>query len=122
MRAAALSAIGIYQRYVSPHKGFCCAYRVHTGKAGCSALGARAIRRWGVLRGLGVLKLRLGACGEVHRRCLQTPAPRPLALQRGECDVVPDFGCCDVADCCDCGDCGSRRKRTRRADKRRRGA
>jgi len=120
MKDVALAAIGIYQRYVSPHKGFCCAYRVHTGRASCSALGARAIRRWGVWRGLQVLRLRMHCCGEVHHRCL-TEAPHRLtmAAQRGDCDLnVGD--CCDVADCCDCGDCGSDRKPRRRADKRRR--
>ena len=38
MRALALVAIGAYQRYVSPYKGFCCAYRAHTSRASCSAL------------------------------------------------------------------------------------
>jgi putative component of membrane protein insertase Oxa1/YidC/SpoIIIJ protein YidD len=48
MHRAFLLAIGLYQKYLSPHKGFCCAYRTHTGRAGCSALGFRAVRRYGV--------------------------------------------------------------------------
>ena len=127
MKDAALAAIGVYQRYVSPYKGFCCAYRVHTGRASCSALGARVIRRWGVLRGLAVLKLRLRRCGEVHRRCASRP--RPLAAQRGSCDLdLPgvDADCCDAADVCDCCDCDWRRRdkvkpqRQRKADKAKR--
>lgn len=109
MRELALGAIGVYQRYVSPYKGFCCAYRAHTGRAGCSALGARAIRRWGLRRGLAVLRLRLHRCGEVHRRCANGGPRLNIASQRGHCDLgfLPDdAGCCDVTDACDCGDCG----------------
>ena len=58
----ALAAIGVYQRYLSPYKGFCCAYRVHTGQASCSALGARVIRRFGVWPGLQLLKQRMRRC------------------------------------------------------------
>ncbi|WP_457418305.1 membrane protein insertion efficiency factor YidD [Roseateles sp. P5_E7] len=125
MREVALAAIGVYQRYVSPYKGFCCAYREHTGRASCSALGARAIRRWGVWRGLGVLKLRLRGCSEVHRRCVDAQPRRPLATQRGACDfdfVPGDVDCSDAADCCDCGDCSSSERKARRQEKRQRRA
>jgi putative component of membrane protein insertase Oxa1/YidC/SpoIIIJ protein YidD len=47
-----LTLIRLYQRHVSPRKGFACAYRVHTGCASCSHLGYRAIRRYGVWQGL----------------------------------------------------------------------
>ena len=113
MRELALAAIGVYQRYVSPYKGFCCAYRAHTGRGSCSALGARAIRRWGVRRGLAVLRLRRHRCGEIPRRCANGPARSTRAAQRGDCDLgfVPDgVDGCDVADVCDCGDCGSSNK------------
>jgi len=107
MRELALATIGVYQRYVSPYKGFCCAYRAHTGRASCSALGARVIRRHGVLAGCVLLRQRLRRCGDVHRQCRET-RPRPMQPQRGECDAggcdLPcDFSdACDVCDCCDC--------------------
>jgi len=130
MRRAALAAIGIYQRYVSPYKGFCCSYRLHTGRASCSALGARVIRRWGVWRGLAVLRLRLHRCGEIHRHCAPTRNARPvraLAAQRGECDPGCDLdlgaadGCCDVADVCSCDGCDwpSRKSRVKPVDRKR---
>jgi len=53
-RDLALLAITLYQRHLSPYKGFRCAYALHTGRASCSRLGYRAIRRHG-LRGLGLL-------------------------------------------------------------------
>jgi putative component of membrane protein insertase Oxa1/YidC/SpoIIIJ protein YidD len=93
---AAVAAIGAYRRFVSPYKGFCCAWRAHTGGASCSTLGLRAIRRYGCRRGLGVLRRRLDRCGIAHRRC-----SKPRAAARREA------GFCDLA-CVPCDiDCGS---------------
>ncbi|HXE37595.1 MAG TPA: membrane protein insertion efficiency factor YidD [Azonexus sp.] len=120
MRQLALAAIRLYQRHISPRKGFCCAYRHHTGHASCSALGYRAIRRFGLWRGIGVLRRRLGKCGVAHRRyAVRRPA---FHGQAGFCDLPCDLpcdfdasGCAGnlLADCspCDCsGDWGSSRK------------
>ena len=96
MKTLALAAISIYQRYISPHKGFCCAYRVHTGFSSCSSLGFRAIRRYGVLRGLKTLRQRLDLCRVAHGR-LATVRLRPPASQRGDCDCgVSPCDCLDI--------------------------
>jgi putative component of membrane protein insertase Oxa1/YidC/SpoIIIJ protein YidD len=113
MRGIAVLAIRLYQRHLSPRKGFCCAYRVHTGRRGCSMLGLRAIRRYGVLPGLLVLRRRLELCGIAHRRM----APIALRRQAGFCDAGCDLpcdmsgidGCVSIADAasfCDCSNCG----------------
>ncbi|MBX9296140.1 membrane protein insertion efficiency factor YidD [Chromobacterium vaccinii] len=47
----ALWLIRIYQRQLSPRKGYGCAYRAATGRSGCSGLAYRAIRRHGLRRG-----------------------------------------------------------------------
>lgn len=134
LRTAALAAIRLYQTHLSPHKGFCCAYRAHTGRASCSTLGYRAIRRHGVLGGLAILRARTALCGVAHRRHLSTRL-RTLHPQRGVCDVgcdVPcDGGCdgsigevfsnaCDAVSCCDCGSCDwpDRRHRKHRQKER----
>ena len=124
MRSAALFAIGIYQRYLSPHKGYCCAYRVVTGGASCSVLGYRAIRRFGVWDGLALLRERFALCALACRRWrARLRAPRQRGFIDGACDptmCIPDPGdlagaacdpsslpcdgsCspCDVADCFD---------------------
>jgi putative component of membrane protein insertase Oxa1/YidC/SpoIIIJ protein YidD len=128
-RAALLAAIRFYKRRVSPHKGFACAYRVHTGRCSCSTLGYRAIARYGAWQGLGVLRLRLGRCREAFERH-RARAPAPRGAQAGFCDVpcdscdLPADGCdnsvCDCLDCGGsgiqaCGDCGTwlRRRRAR---------
>jgi putative component of membrane protein insertase Oxa1/YidC/SpoIIIJ protein YidD len=120
--AIALRAIAAYQRYISPFKGFCCAYRFHTGCASCSQLGFRAIRRYGLGAGLQVLRSRLQRCGVAHRRF--SPASAPRNRQAGFCDLSCDLPCNGAdADCactaCDvfsnCGgpfDCGGRKARS----------
>ena len=119
MRRFLLAAIRAYQRYLSPYKGFSCAYREHTGHASCSTLGFRAVRKHGIFRGLTILRERTYRCGVAQRR--YTPVRgRPFASQRGECDIGCDLPCdlgCDLPggksisrmfdffNCCDCGSC-----------------
>ena len=114
MRSVMLALIRLYQRYISPYKGFCCAYRCHTGRQSCSALGFRAIRRYGVLSGVAVLRRRLDLCGVAHRR-YSPPFNRAFQTQRGMCDVGCDVPCdcsdvdacslLDFVNCCDCSGC-----------------
>lgn len=101
--ALALAAITAYQRWLSPYKGFACAWRVHEGGASCSVLGARAIRRYGLWRGCGVLQLRLALCADCHAEHHPAPAG-PAVRQRGSapCDLPCD-GPCDPSGCLDCG-------------------
>jgi len=125
--ALALAAIRGYQRWLSPHKGFGCAFRVATGGDSCSAYGYRVIERFGLRRGLGLLDRRLALCGHVHRSAQAARGPAPpqvrhplLHYQRGECDpgcALLECGC----DACDCGskvrDCWrSRRQEPARSD------
>ena len=39
LTSAALAAIRFYQRWISPYKGFRCAYGAHSGRCSCSTLG-----------------------------------------------------------------------------------
>ncbi|MGL4410283.1 MAG: membrane protein insertion efficiency factor YidD [Zoogloea sp.] len=126
MRKFVLAAITAYQRYVSPHKGFCCAYRAHTGRKSCSVLGFRPVRRYGVLAGLLVLRRRTYLCGVAHRRHTK-PRIRALHSQQGFCDLgcdlpcdVPSLdGCLSLSDfvsCCYCGGCDWPRRRRKQRD------
>lgn len=125
MRTLALFAIQLYKQYISPFKGFSCAYRVHTGGCSCSTLGQRAIRRHGLGPGLAILNKRLRRCGVAHRRFGSQPAPRRLGAQAGLCDFSCDLPCeisgaklcgigeflADFLSCCDCCDWRRSRKR-----------
>ena len=107
----ALWAIRAYQRYLSPWKGFSCAYRVLTGRDSCSAYGYKVIARHGLRAGLPLLQRRLRTCGERHRQHLALhPQVRRSArrqAQAGYCDCdVPMFDCaCDCADVASLADC-----------------
>lgn len=123
-RGLGLLAIRLYQRHVSPHKGYACAWRCHTGGASCSTLGYRAVRRHGLLGGLELIRQRTRRCGDIHRRH-HPPRPRPLLAQRGDCDLPCAIGCdgpgngglsniCEgFSDCASC-DWPSRKKDDRR--------
>lgn len=140
MRVLALAAIRYYQRYLSPLKGFHCAYCSATGRATCSNFGYRAINRHGVWIGLALLKRRTQRCAEAAHR-LQAQRRRAPLLQRGDCDpgclggvdilpgpdcdLLPSAGSCRKFEACshfaDCnfGNCNwfgqsSQRRRSRR--------
>ncbi|TCV84072.1 membrane protein insertion efficiency factor YidD [Sulfurirhabdus autotrophica] len=108
MKRLALLFIVIYQRHISPHKGFTCAYRSHTGQASCSALGFRAIQRFGVLGGIGILQKRLEKCSATHHR--NVVAHLDWHRQGGFCDLPCDLPCdtsCLDAGCNLLSNCGS---------------
>ena len=136
----ALAAIRGYQRYLSPHKGFSCAYRCATGRDSCSRHGYRVIERFGLWNGLALLRRRLRLCGETYRsRRVHVPHPL-LHHQRGDCvpcdcdaSCLPDLHCdmpsvswrdadcvCDACQCIDCGNCADPKQAWRDWKERRR--
>lgn len=48
LNTTAIYAISLYQRHLSPYKGFRCAYRAHTGRCSCSEYAKKIVRRLGV--------------------------------------------------------------------------
>jgi uncharacterized protein len=117
----ALLAIRTYQRFISPYKGFCCAYKAHTGRYSCSQLGYRAIRLHGVFSGLGVLDRRLYLCGVVSRR-IKPIFKRKHRSQRGDCDpgcsggcdLPNDMSCGSPLDALQCLDCSSGSRKSKK--------
>jgi putative component of membrane protein insertase Oxa1/YidC/SpoIIIJ protein YidD len=60
--------IEVYQKYLSPRKGFCCAYRVrHRRRDSCSQFARRAIERLGVLPGFRLLRRRFDKCSHAKQ-------------------------------------------------------
>jgi uncharacterized protein len=88
MKRLALLLISSYQGYLSPHKGYCCAYRTLYGRSSCSHFGYRAISRYGILMGIFLLKRRLSKCAAAFQAIgPQRTQVRGLRLQRGHCDL-----------------------------------
>ena len=56
------SLITAYQRRISPHKGFSCAYRVARKRCSCSAFGKRALIKAGPLLFIPLLLRRFRKC------------------------------------------------------------
>ncbi|MES3024627.1 MAG: membrane protein insertion efficiency factor YidD [Pseudomonadota bacterium] len=100
LRALALGMIRFYRRFISPYKGFRCAYCALTGNASCSTLGYRAVRRYGAFQGVQVLRGRLAKCGVAYRRY---HAP---GLRQGLGQVNRQAGFCDCDPGCDFSDVG----------------
>lgn len=95
----ALRAITLYQRHLSPRKGYCCALHALSAVRSCSAYGYRAIARGGLLQGLVLLRRRLAACARVHANTRRYVGG--TRYQRGFCDAGCDVGGCDGLSGCD---------------------
>jgi putative component of membrane protein insertase Oxa1/YidC/SpoIIIJ protein YidD len=106
--------IGLYQRYLSPRKGFCCAYRMrHQRRDSCSQYAKRAISKLGLLPGVRLLRRRFDKC-HYASKVLEYETPRPQEKKdqgrrhsfwsNADCTPTPDCGSgCDLpsADACD---------------------
>jgi putative component of membrane protein insertase Oxa1/YidC/SpoIIIJ protein YidD len=105
--AAAVGAINFYQRYVSPYKGFRCAYRVLRGRRSCSEFAKRAMRRVGLTGLWPLLRRRFGRCAAaaaVLKSTWGNPDRFGRQSGRGRRKRTADR----FVDSCqpDCGDCG----------------
>jgi uncharacterized protein len=105
MRHLAVRCIHLYQRWLSPHKGFQCAYRVATGRDSCSAFAVRSISRVGIFIGLRLIRGRFRKCAAAYRIHVQHGGKAHQAFfdhsghQSGHCDLpIGDF-----IDACDWG-------------------
>jgi putative component of membrane protein insertase Oxa1/YidC/SpoIIIJ protein YidD len=60
---SAVGSINMYQKYISPNKGWKCAYgKAHPDEISCSEFGKIAIENYGVIDGLKHLKSRFKDC------------------------------------------------------------
>jgi putative component of membrane protein insertase Oxa1/YidC/SpoIIIJ protein YidD len=112
MKKILLVMIATYQRFISPIKGYSCAYKKHTGRTSCSTFGYQAIERYGVWIGFLLLRRRFAVCSDVYRRhrdmkYYRTTLPGSAQAQLGFCDLSIDA--CTPADIgsCACDALGS---------------
>jgi putative component of membrane protein insertase Oxa1/YidC/SpoIIIJ protein YidD len=107
--AVAVGLIDLYQQYLSPYKGFCCAHRVKHGRASCSQFAKRLIAKVGLLRFGPILLRRFERCGEAARALKARATSRHLRREHSRedrrkrenwtqacdgCDPVPDVSAC----------------------------
>ena len=81
-RAVAARMIVLYQRHLSPHKGFACPMRVLRSRNSCAEFARRAVRRVGVIRLVPLMRRRFARCAAARRAAALPPQPpRPLDYQ-----------------------------------------
>lgn len=61
------SLIAAYQRFISPHKGFVCAYRVLHGGQSCSAHAKAAFQQHGLVVGWLQMRQRFALCAQAAK-------------------------------------------------------
>ena len=109
-------AIGGYQRFISPYKGFCCAYRARNRRrTSCSEFAKRITLRRGLLALPALLRERFKRCAAAaramtHRRsdkrqqrdhAVGTAGHAALdcageACVHGGCDALGEAACCGI--------------------------
>jgi putative component of membrane protein insertase Oxa1/YidC/SpoIIIJ protein YidD len=55
-------AINLYQKYISPHKGFCCAHRVYSGEESCSQYAKSVITQHGLICAIPMIRAQFDRC------------------------------------------------------------
>ncbi len=93
----AVLCIEAYRRYLSPYKGYRCAYHAATGRSSCSRYAQQAIGRRGVWNGMRLLRRRFGRCALAAAALADGPDKPNSRKFFGECDpAVQEFNklCC----------------------------
>lgn len=81
LSGAALATIGAYQRWLSPRKGYACAYRVAHGGTGCSGYAKQVIAAEGLIPSIPLIRQRFRDC-HAAAVALATPADEEARLDR----------------------------------------
>ncbi len=105
-------AITLYQRYVSPHKGFSCPHRILHGGQSCSGYVKVLILSSGVRAVLPDIRAHFDQCREVRislqasHVCEAHPSSDQNTWRRWRRRIGRPLDACDCADCgCDIMDC-----------------
>ena len=108
-RSSAVGMITFYQRYISPHKGFRCAHRVHHGGQSCSAYAKTAVQNHGLGAAIPLIRQRFSDCSQAARvmksQALQSELGQPPEKndkrhQQDQFNCWTDLGTCDCPDIC----------------------
>jgi putative component of membrane protein insertase Oxa1/YidC/SpoIIIJ protein YidD len=103
VRHLALLLIVFYQKFISPYKGFRCAYAVLHGGDSCSEAVKKIVRDKGPFGGRRDIRARFQACKEANEILIRNGQRR---RGRNDCDECPDCDC-DCTDACPSGKPGT---------------
>lgn len=98
----AIALIDAYRTWVSPYKGFRCAYGARGGKVTCSCFGLRVFKRTTPLKALGVLKKRLDLCRLAYEEHKEKKRRKREERRAAVTNTASDMaeGMCDGIDLC----------------------
>lgn len=99
----ALVGVGVYRRWISPHKGFVCAHGALTGEPSCAEYAARTLRRHTLSESIPLIRLQFERCRATYRERKQDLLDRAadtvsrLGVIAGgagvlACQCIPDDG------------------------------
>lgn len=107
LRLAGLAFINGYQRYLSPRKGYRCAYGVLHQDGTCSSIGKNLMREHGVLGFFRLMPTQFAACKAAALALRQDDAERRARRETmlDRCATSLDVGelGCEAISCCECG-------------------
>ena len=107
MRAVSLAALNFYQRFVSPYKGFRCAFSIYHNTESCSGQVKNIISSVGLSRGWPLIRSQFQKCREAAVMLTQFDPPegehgeKEEQRNEGWCFAAP--AACAVPDPSDCG-------------------
>lgn len=97
-----------YQKFISPKKGYRCAYSVKNGGTGCSGAVIEIIEKASIFEWRSLIKERFEGCKKASESLKKE---KKTGKCKGSCKSGKDSAkrnCdpSDAIDCFDCGDCG----------------
>lgn len=95
LNRAALGAIWLYQTYLSPRKGYRCAYSVLHGGPGCSGYVKHAIQDYGLWRGWPRIRARFAECQTAYATLMAQREQDAKAKRR----TRTKDSACNLAEC-----------------------
>ena len=95
MNKIALFLIFIYQKHLSPRKGYCCAYGALYNNGSCSERVALIIENHGILNGWSMIKNQFVLCSEAY----ETIKEKKKHKKKKEDNWCHPFDACDVLTC-----------------------
>jgi putative component of membrane protein insertase Oxa1/YidC/SpoIIIJ protein YidD len=118
MKIIAIGCIKFYQKFISPHKGFRCAYGVLHGGKSCSGSVIDIINKHGVFS-FSKIRGQFQACHHSYETLISQEKEKDKKKKKDKnnndndnsychldgCSCVPTPSSCKNVD--DCGDCGS---------------
>ena len=98
MNKLAIILITLYQKYISPHKGYCCAYSSFYKKDSCSKSIKKIIINKGIVRGWSDIKGQFEACSLAYEK-IQNENKKDKNKKKKDKDSWCDFSPCEAINC-----------------------